>query len=377
MEKLVFVTTIPVSLDFFKGQLRFLAEYFDIYLIASPGDELFRIAERENVKAIAVPMKRSISLFRDLFALLRLITVFARLRPDIVHGNTPKGSFLSILAAFICRVPHRIYMCHGLRYQGTKGMIKSILIQMERITCRCATQVICVSEGVKDTLAADKICCKKTKVIRNGSVNGINLDFFDPEKVMLSVDFYQKYSLSEDEFLYCFIGRVVKDKGIDELCQAFLRIHKSYPNTKLLVLGNIEMEQNPVSDESLSVIQNNPAVCYISFQQDIRPFLVASDVLVLPSYREGFGMVLMEAGAMGVPVIASDIAGCNNVVIPEENGLLVKPRSVDQLEKAMLRLYEDRNIYQKIHSLTRTSIKERFDQKKVWQAALEEYLNCK
>lgn len=377
MKKLVFVTTIPVSLDFFKGQLRFLSENFDIYLIASHGDELYKIAEREKVKVVAVPMQRSIALHKDLFALIRFISIFSRLHPDIVHGNTPKGSFLSILAAFICRVPHRIYMCHGLRYQGTKGIMRNVLILMERITCRCATQVICVSEGVKATLAADKICCKKTKVILNGSVNGIDLDFFDPGKVTLPVDFYQKYALSADEFIYCFIGRVVKDKGIDELCQAFLHIHKSYPDTKLLILGDIEMEQNPVSVESLSVIQNNPAVCHISFQPDIRPFLVVSEVLVLPSYREGFGMVLMEAGAMGVPVVASDIAGCNNVVIPEVNGLLIPPRSVCQLEEAMLRLYKDQNYRQKVRSLTRASIKERFDQKKVWQAALEEYLKCK
>lgn len=377
MKKMVFVTTIPESLDFFKGQLKFLSTCFDISIIASPGENLYKIADREKVKAIAIPMKRPVSICKDLIALIRFIIVLARLRPDIVHGNIPKGSFLSMLAAFVCRVPHRIYMCHGLRYQGAKGIMRNILMLMERITCRCATRVICVSEGIKNTLATDKICRKKTRVLLNGSVNGIDLKYFNPAKVSLPEDFYQKHALSSDDFIYCFVGRIVKDKGINELCRAFLNIHSSYPNTRLLIIGNLEMEQNPVSVESLVAIQNNEAIRHLDFQQDIRAFLIRSDVLVLPSYREGFGMVLMEAGAMEVPVIASDIAGCNNVVIPDVNGILVTPRSVDSLEKAMLRLYKDRDYSRMLRSRTRNSIKERFDQQKVWQVALEEYLKYK
>ncbi|MDR2917486.1 MAG: glycosyltransferase family 4 protein [Tannerella sp.] len=367
---MVFVTTVPESFIFFKGQLSYLSEYFDICAISSQVNELDKVGQSENIKTVGIPMKRPVAPLHDIFLLLRFIRVFKKLKPDIVHGNTPKGSFLSLIAAYLTGVPVRIYMCHGLRYQGTSGIFRKVLMSMERVSCKCATTVLCVSEGVRKTLVEDRIT-DKAKVVLHGSSNGLDFNFFD-KKHYSEYSLRQQYNLSDHDFVFIFVGRIVKEKGVDELLYAFDKMSRKYPDIKLFFVGEAE-KQDPISPASEIIIKENKSIHYFGLQKDIRPYLALSDTLVLPTYREGFGMVLLEAAAMGVPTIASDIIGCNNVVIEGENGLLVKPKDKESLLEKMELMYNNEQLRHTLKNNTRESACRRFEQKMVWNALLEEY----
>lgn len=379
MKKLIWVTTVAQSMGLFKGQLAFLSKHFDLTFVASNEANLSELKERgetEKIRVHELSMKREISLFNDLKSLFAFLIYFHAMKPDAVHGNTPKGALLSMLAAKLTGVKIRIYMCHGLRYQGCSGVMRKVLEGMEWLTCACATHVLCVSEGVRKTLADDGICpAKKSQVIGYGSCNGINKDFFAP--AMYSREeterLRHRYGIGEDDFLFIFMGRIVKDKGVNEMVEAFTRYRKENPHVRLMILGAFENGQNPVDVRVQNMIKGNKGgVVYGGKQSDVRPFLAASQCLLLPSYREGFGMVLMEAGAMGVPVICSDIIGCNNVVT-QDNGLLVKPKNADDLYQKIKMMVEDTSSYRHFAASTRPSIIKRFDQQMLWNEFLAYY----
>ncbi|MBS7196829.1 MAG: glycosyltransferase family 4 protein [Bacteroidales bacterium] len=375
-KKIIFVTTIAESLSFFQGQLRFLNRYFDVSAVSCGTEKLNNISQREGIVVKNIAMKRRISLWRDIISLLHFVFYFYKEKPFIVHGNTPKASLLSMLAAWILRVPHRIYMCHGLRYQTTTGIMCRLLKVMEKVTCFCATDIYAVSNGVASTLNIDKITTKKVIVVMGGSANGIDLDHYALESSFDFSEYKRYWGIKENDFIFSFLGRVVQDKGINELIEAFGKLVSIHSNIKLLIAGPKE-QVNSISSSAAWEIEHNPNIVYMNFQTDVRPILAISNVLVLPSYREGLGMVLLEAGAMNVPCIASDIIGCNDVIVEGVNGLLAKPRDVNSLLIAMEKLFGDRELRERIIKITRKSISERFEQKKIWDAFLNEYLKMK
>lgn len=379
MKKLIFVTTVAQSMGFFKGQLKYLSDDYDITFVSSSEKrphEVVEKAEAMGVKGHELRMAREISPVQDVRSLFAFLRYFRRVKPDAVHGNTPKGALLSMLAARMTGVKTRIYMCHGLRYQGCVGLKRKVLVAMEKLTCRCATQVLCVSEGVRDTFEQDGICPKsRSRVIGAGSCNGIDITRFEPARYTETerLALRAKYGIAPDEFLFIFMGRVVRDKGVNEMIHAFSRYHEENPKVRLLMLGAFEDSLNPVEEDVAQTVRGNQhGVVYCGVQQDVRPFLAASQCLLLPSYREGFGLVLMEAGCMGLPVISSDIIGCNNVVTPD-NGLLVAPRDAEALYGALRRMVEDETLYHHFATSTRSSIIERFEQKALWKKFLDFY----
>lgn len=373
-KKLFFVTTIAVSLNFFKGQYQLLLSDFDITAIASDKKRLKEVGEENHIKIHHIPMEREISIFKDIYCLICFIFYFIRQRPYIVHGNTPKGSLLSMIAAWITRVPVRIYMCHGLRYQGCGGLKRKLLMFMERISCRCATEIICVSHGIKEVLIEDRITNKEPIVIWNGSVRGIEVKKFNPENFKEKLGLRQQYKIDENDFVITFIGRIVKDKGINELVEAVNSLHTKYSNIKLLLIGRFENTGNPISDITKEIIDNNKNIIVTGPQSNIVPFLSITDLFVFPSYREGFGLSLMEAGAMNVPSIASNIPGCNEVIIDGLTGLLIKPRSTSAIIESIEKLYNDRELLDYLKSNCRKSIIERYEQNQLWQHYREYYL---
>lgn len=376
MKKIAFVTTIPLSFIFFRGQLRHLNQYFKVYAISSPGKELDDVRVNEGIETRELLMARKISITKDVCSLFLMLITLYRIKPDIVHGNTPKGAMISMIAAFLLRIPSRIYMCHGLRYQGATGLMRRILIFMEKLTCLCATKVICVSQGVYDTLKKDNICKNKLCVVLEGSSNGIDVNYYSKDKVANEVvALRNNWNLKEDDFIFCFIGRLVKDKGINELISAFHILSSHYDQVKLLLIGPDEYDENDLSENVKHILTTNKNIYKVGFQKDIRPFLGVSNTLVLPSYREGFGLVLMEAGAMGVPCIASDIIGCNNVIIEKVNGILIEAKNERSLLHAMELMYKDDTLRNSIQNLTRNSIIDRFEQEHVWNAYLQVYKN--
>ena len=381
MKKLIWVTTVAQSMGLFRGQLAFMSKYFDLTFVASNESNPAELENRgriEQIRVHEIPMKREISLFKDFKSLIAFLSYFHAMKPDAVHGNTPKGALLAMLAAKLTGVKTRIYMCHGLRYQGYSGIMRKILENMEHLTCSCATHVLCVSDGVRNTLAQDGICpARKSNVIGYGSCNGINKDFFDASAYSTEEQerLRRQYGIHKDDFLFIFMGRIVKDKGVNEMIEALTRYRKENPCVCLMILGAFEDNQNPVETSTQEIIKGNKeGVIYCGKQTDVRPFVAASQCLLLPSYREGFGMVLMEAGAMGIPVICSDIIGCNNVVT-NDNGLLIEPKNADDLYQKIKIMVENTSLYRHFVSSTRLSIINRFNQSELWSKFLVYYQN--
>ena len=373
-KKLFFVTTIAGSLNFFKGQYQLLLSDFDLTAIASDKKRLKEVGEENHIKIHHIPMEREISILKDIYCLICFIFYFIRQRPYIVHGNTPKGSLLSMIAAWITRVPVRIYMCHGLRYQGSYGLKRKLLMFMERISCRCATEIICVSHGIKEVLIEDRVANKEPIVIWNGSVQGIDMGKFNPDNITDKQGLKGKYGIEDDDFVLTFVGRIVKDKGINELVEAFEYLSLKYSDIKLLLIGWNEDKGNPVSDKTKEIIDNNKHIIATGPQSNIVPLLSITDLFVFPSYREGFGLSLMEAGAMNVPSVASNIPGCNEVIIDGLTGLLIKPRSTSAIIESIEKLYNDRELLDYLKSNCRKSIIERYEQNQLWQHYREYYL---
>lgn len=361
--KIFITTTIPLTFIFFKGQPRLWKEKFDVCAVSSEPENLKMFAEEEGIRYKHIPMKREISLFSDVASLIRWIWLLLKERPYIVHGNTPKASLLSMVAAWITRRPVRIYMCHGLRYQGTEGKLRKLLMTMEKIACSCATHVISVSKGVADIMVADGLCKKeKMMVVGHGSAGGVDMDKFNPDKV--ERDIRKEMGIPDDAFVFVFVGRVVKDKGVNELVSAFERIKA---NAHLLIVGRVESDQNPIDKKTTRSIENNPNIHAMGMQEDVRPYLKASDAFVLPSYREGFGKVLIEAGSMGLPCITTNITGCNEIIIPGENGAIVEPRNEEALYEVMNKWLENPDVVISIAANSRKMVEERYECHKVWE----------
>lgn len=368
MKKKFFITTtIPATLGFFKGNLAYLNEVFEVYAISSQKDELNELGRKEGIKTFFIPMRRPISLFYDIVSLFRFIKLFLVERPDIVHGNTPKASLLSMVSAKLSGVKVRIYMCHGLRYQGTTGIMRLLLMKMEKITCACATEVICVSKGVRNILIEDGICAKnKAVVIHHGSASGIDLDYFKIDSSLQNTDVREKLGISLTDFVFIFVGRIVKDKGVNELISSFEKLHSQINSVHLILVGSEEKDLNPISKKNRETIETHLNIHAVGRQIDIRPYLLSSDAFVLPSYREGFGMVLLEAGAMGLPCITTNISGCNEIVIQGENGEIIPPRDENALYEKMKDwvVHKDKLAYMSSHA--RSFVENRFDKKTVW-----------
>lgn len=368
--KLFIITTIPLSLRFYRGQVGVLRSEFEVEAVSSEGELLDQFGEHEQVKTHAVNMHRNISLLNDLRSLYHMTRLLRRERPDMVLGSTPKAGLISMLASRLTGIGRRVYYLHGLRYDGASGLKKWMLRWMERLSCMCASHVFAVSFGVKRRLSEDRITTKRIKVIGKGSVNGIDVEYFDRENTG-----FDDVTLPEhfkEGFVFGFIGRLVGDKGINELVRSFVRIERDHPDTRLLLVGDYE-RFDPVSEEVKQIITDHHNIHMAGFQTDIRPWLMVMDLFVFPSYREGFGMALMEAMAMGVPAISSDITGCNEIIDHEKNGLLFEPRNEQALYHNMLRILDDKTLFEKLRSSARAQVVEKYEQKKVWENTLQAY----
>lgn len=369
--KLFRISTVSNSLaGLLKGQLRMLNEHYEVVAVSSPGKEMAVLREREGVRTIEIPMERRISLVKDFVSLIRMIWLFAKERPYMVHSITPKAGLISMLAGWITRVPVRMHTFTGLVFPTATGRMQQLLIWMDRLTCACATHINPEGEGVKRDLMAYRITKKPLLVIANGNVNGVDLTYFNrTDAIMKQAATYRQ----EEGFTFCFVGRMVRDKGINELVSAFIRLHQQYPQARLLLVGPFEKELDPVLPETEKEIQEHSAIRFVGFQPDVRPFLAASDALVFPSYREGFPNVVLQAGAMGLPSIVTDINGCNEIIIPNENGVIIPSKDEEALYQAMENFLLHPEEVQRMAKKARPLVASRYDQQIVWEALLNEY----
>lgn len=375
--KIIRTATIALSLNvLLKGQLAFLNRYFNVIAVSGYDNNLKELSERENVDYRSVQMQRKIAPLKDLIALWQLYRCFKKEKPTIVHSITPKAGLLSMTAAFFAGVPIRIHTFTGLIFPYKSGMLQKLLIVMDKILCKMATNIYPEGNGVKNDLIQYKITNKSLKVIANGNVNGIDTAYFNPElfnekqKQKLKSDL----NITEDDFVFLFVGRLVGDKGINELVSAFQQINNTFKHTKLLLVGPKEAD-DPVTSETENIINANPAIITTGFQSDVRPFMAIANALTFPSYREGFPNVVIQAGAMNLPCIVTDISGCNEIIINKKNGLIIPKQNTNELYNAMQEIVSDKSLLQSLSQNARKMIVTKYEQSIVWKALLDEYNN--
>ncbi|MBD5227061.1 MAG: glycosyltransferase family 4 protein [Bacteroidales bacterium] len=377
--KIIRACTVPNSIGFVTGMIPELLEKFEVGVLASPGKYWEALDKYGNeVKRLKVAMERQISPWKDCISLWKLIRIFHKERPDIVHSMTPKAGLLCMIAAWLNRVPIRIHTFTGLVFPTSTGLKQKILIFTDRLTCACATHIVPEGEGVKNDLINYNITKKPLKVLGYGNVQGIDLNRFNPElpEVKAEAGKIRK----EDVFTFVFIGRLVGDKGINELVSAFTRLNQKYPDTRLILVGRYESRLDPLQVETEEEIKNNQAIWASGETPDVRPWLLASDTLVFPSYREGFPNVVIEAGAMGLPSIVTDINGSREIIIEGENGTIIPSKNTQALEEAMERMIVDKHSTEFMASKARQMIAERFEQhyvRKCLKEYYEEILNSR
>lgn len=375
--KLIRITTIPESLrGLLKGQLRFMSDHYSVIGVTSPSAAAQEVIANEGIPMGFVPMTRTISPVADLKSLWLMYKLFKKEKPYIVHSHTPKAGTVGMIAAKLAGVPVRLHTVAGLPLLEVSGFKRKILDVVEKITYSCATKVYPNSFGLMDIILKNNYTNpNKLKVIGNGSSNGINLDFFNPQMYdsNFKSEFLKSIRVQNEDFVFIFVGRIVKDKGINELVVAFKNVNLKYKNTKLVLVGRYENELNPIANETALEIKNNLAIIELGFQSEVRPYFFCADALVFPSYREGFPNVVLQAGAMGLPSIVTNINGCNEIIEDQINGLIIPVKDTVALETAMKRLMEDTSGYRKMQEQARPLIVSRYEQQVVWEAILAEY----
>ncbi|HTE24855.1 MAG TPA: glycosyltransferase family 4 protein [Flavitalea sp.] len=353
-----------------------MSAYFEVVGVSSPGKTLGEVSEQEGIRTVGVNMTRSITPVQDLRAIWSLYRLFRKEKPAIIHTHTPKAGLLGMLAGRLAGVPVRLHTVAGLPLMEAKGKKRLLLEKVEKITYASATKVYPNSGNLASFILRNKFCSPaKVKVLGNGSSNGIDTNFFSrsPELEKTAGELRHELKINTSDFVFVFIGRLVRDKGIEELVEAFSRIKNQYQSAKLLLVGPFEPELDPISDKTNTAIKKDDRITLVGFQQDVRPFFLISNVLAFPSYREGFPNVPMQAGCFELPSIVTDINGCNEIIVEGENGLIIPAKDVEALVNAMTRLLEDAGLYNHMKSKAREMIVDRYEQKYLWSLILKEY----
>lgn len=356
-KKIIRVTTIPRSLKAFcAGMLKELSEKYEVVAISSPEDELELVAEREGVRTIAVPMERHISVWKDFKSIVKMTMVLRKEKPYMVHSMTPKAGLVTMIAGMLTGVPVRVHTFTGLVWPTSKGLKREILKMTDRLTCACATHIIPEGQGVRNDLISGAITKKPLRVLGFGNVKGVDMELFDRKR-------FADVKKDDSKFTFIFVGRIVGDKGVNELVEAFTQLYEKYDNTKLVLVGPCENHLDSVSELTQSRIDANPAIAAVGpkFGDDLLVEYMKADCHVLPSYREGFPNTPMEAGALGLPNIVTDINGAREIIVHEENGLVIPSKDAKALHDAMERILTDDELREKIKKNARKMIGDRFE----------------
>ncbi len=371
MKKLIRITTIPFSLEKLIGnQLAFMSQHYEVIAVSSNEEELLAYGKKQGIRTKTIHFTREITPYKDLKALWHLYRFLKKERPHIVHTHTPKAGLIGMLASYLARVPHRLHTVGGLPLMETNGSKRRMLKRMEKLTYHLATRIYPNSFELRQFIVDHQFCPEnKLKVLGNGSSNGVDTVFFNKENTPVkNIPF-----LTHTEFVFCFIGRIVRDKGIVELVNAFVNVQRQFPRTKLLLVGFYEKNLDPLDIETENLILKHPDIIFTGYQEDVRSYLAASDVLVLPSYREGFPNVVLQAGAMDLPCIVSDINGCNEIIQNGVNGLIVPVKNMEKLQEAMVNSVQNTKKLKLMGGNARKIIKEKYEQQMIWNDLLKEY----
>lgn len=364
---------------FLCGQIQFMKENgIDVHVVSSPNDYLDKIHSREKIQVHGIPISRKINPLSDISSIYSLWMLFLRERPDIVHAHTPKGSLVALIAAWLSRVPVRIYHIHGVPFLSAKGIKRIILILCDKLSCRLSTQVFCVSQSNMQIATEANLCKKaKIKVIQNGSINGIDaIKTFNP--AIYGLGYKNKirfnYGINIQSIVIGFSGRVIKEKGILELFDAWKEIKKIHNNVAIFIVGPID-DRDPVQGDILSYMKKDKNIYFTECWSDFMPpYYAAMDILVLPSHREGLGLATLEAGAMNLPVVATNIPGCVDAVEDGVTGLLVPPYDAKAIADAINKYLINSALRKKHGYAGRNRVLKKFPQIPIWEETLDSYI---
>lgn len=377
MKKLIRITTVPLSLEkLLENQGQYFKAFYDITFISSNPEQLKQTAEKQGVSYFPLEMTRKITPLQDLRCLIQLYHFLRKEKPLIVHTHTPKAGIVGMLAARLAGVPIRLHTIAGLPLMETKGLKRWLLILVERITYFCATKVYPNAEGLLKFVLQNRLAPrKKLKVIGKGSSNGIDTSYFSKDEVEETKvsSLRESLKIKSSDFIFCFVGRLVGDKGVNELVHAFCEVQDEIPDAKLLLVGPYETDLDPLEKITQKRINTNPNIMTTGFQADIRPYLVLSDTFVFPSYREGFPNVVLQAIAMEVPCIVSDINGCNEIIREGETGAIIPPKQTQPLIDKMVLFYHEKKVVQKFINTAKSEVATNYDRLQFWKSLLEEY----
>ena len=383
--KLIRVSTVYMSSSILlKGQLNFLNNHFELIVIfGGSKSEHEKLRHQENINTFNINLVRKINIYKDLIALFQMFIFLKKNKPFIVHSITPKAGLITMLAAKLAGVPIRIHTFTGLIFPYRSGLMRYLLILMDQLICLCATNVYPEGNGVKNDLIKFNITHKPLRVIANGNINGIDLSYFNPQLFNLTMQssLREELNIRIKDFIFIFVGRIVKDKGIDELIAAFLNCqsrfnHQMYGRKlKLLIVGPLEEQGTSLKTDTIKMLNTNIDIICVGFKSDIRPYLAISDCLILPSYREGFPNVVLQAGAMGLPSIVTDVPGSNEIIKNNINGVVIPSKNIKELEMYIAKFFIDSKFKIKLQLNARNIIKYKYEQKHTWAAILEEYIN--
>lgn len=376
--KILHVVNISFVIPFFLGKQlnHFSSKGYKEYVVCSPSDELDVFSKRYEFKNHPYEILREFSLLSDLKAILHVYRLIKRENIDVVNGHTPKGALIAMVAAFMAQVPKRIYFRHGLVYETSTGLKRLILKSVDRLTASMATKVVCVSPSLaKKSLEEGLNPSYKQVILSNGSCNGIDIEQFSRTSIdPIKMDALKnELGISEDDFVIGFTGRLVRDKGIVELVNAYKQLSLKYDNFKLLLVGMFE-KRDSLPDDVVNMIKSDLHIIYIGYVGNsmIQYYYALMDVFVFPSHREGFGMSVIEASSMEVPVVASRITGCVDSVIENETGLFIQ-NGEKEIVAAIEKLYRNPDMRLRFGKAGKQFVKKSFNQRLLWDDIEELY----
>lgn len=376
--RLVIAVNSSIALGFLQGQPEYFQNSgFDVTVLRpEKRSGEWEVPRPDGVRVLEVPMEREISPVRDIRSICHLWGILRTLRPTVTNVGTPKAGLLGGFAAWLNRVPCRFYTLHGLRFETTTGLRRKLLILAERLACRFAHRVVCVSHSVREkAIASGLVDRERALIFGAGSCNGVDVARFAPtqQRIWRAAELRRQFGIPADAPVALFVGRLTTDKGIAELVEAFLQLENRIPNLRLLLVGSFE-DGDPLPEDIRKHLETHDRVILAGPVNDTAPYYAMADVLVLPSHREGLPTVVLEAHAAGKPVIGAAATGIVDLLVDGETGLLFPVGDVSSLANAIARLIEDKALARKLADAGRDQVKRKFRQELIWAALRREYL---
>jgi glycosyltransferase involved in cell wall biosynthesis len=366
-----------MTLGFLIGQATYMQRRgFEVIAVSSPGEDLDRFSRSERVETYGVEMARRITPWQDVLAVYRIYQHFRHLKPRIVHGHTPKGGLLAMIAGWLARVPVRIYHIHGFPFMTANGARRALLRWTEWISCRLAHRVLCDSRSVRQVAITEHMCpSTKITVLVNGTINGIDaVQRFNPAAWSdKRNDIRHRHSIPLDATVIGLFGRLVRDKGVIELIEAWKVLRDENPALHLLLVGCFE-SHNVLPADIVSAIHTDPRIHLTGWEQCTPPFYAAIDVVAVPTHREGFSTIVLEAAAMGLPVVATRIPGCVDGIVDGVTGTLIPPGDSGALARALKTYLDDPRLRAAHGAAGRPRVVRDFAQEDIWKALYGEYI---